>query len=66
MGTMFSVWFVPKFYKQGQSSSGVRELSAVHSWLLCERAQLTELSVESQPVKRRQEVRVKWPPPGPS
>jgi hypothetical protein len=56
METVFSMWFVPKCYKQDQSLSG-RELSAVQlsevtcsSWLVSERVQL---SVESQPVKRR-------------
>jgi hypothetical protein len=29
MAAVFSLWFVPKCYKQGQSSSGVEELSGV-------------------------------------
>jgi hypothetical protein len=60
METAFYMWFVPKCYKQGQSSYGAEELSAVQmseatrsSWLVSERAQLRFGSVESQPVKRR-------------
>jgi hypothetical protein len=28
METVFSVWFMPKYYKQGQSSSGVGDFSS--------------------------------------
>jgi hypothetical protein len=29
MEAMFSVWFMPKYYKQGQSSSGVEVVSSL-------------------------------------
>jgi hypothetical protein len=55
--TVFSMWFVPKCYKQGQSSSGgscqqLPERRDVKQ-LVCERKFSCQLSVVSQPVRKR-------------
>jgi hypothetical protein len=61
METVFSMWFVPKYYKPGKSSSEIEVVSSSAEWsdvkyLVGEWESSVVSSAESQPVKTRRLV----------